>query len=184
MLKWFSDSPFLSDTCDPLHPPHGSPQPPGPGSVGDDTVCCRGGPAPGPGPVHLLQPGVPIKHRGAGGLRPLLPRHLHRVQSEDRREPSSRVREALGYRRPLSLLQRKGWNRGEVSLEYHVQVRFPDDNLPQGWVVGPQLLEDSFYITTLNAHSQCPAGNDNIWFPIVWLLNRRSVTEILMSKYV
>ena len=29
---------------------------------------------------------------------------------------------------------------------------------PQGWIVGPQLLEDSFYLTTHSAHSACPHG--------------------------
>lgn len=42
--------------------------------------------------------------------------------------------------------------------DYYLYFREKDDNLPQGWVVGPQLLEDSFYITTLNSNSQCPAG--------------------------
>lgn len=42
--------------------------------------------------------------------------------------------------------------------DYFLYFRKKDDNLPQGWVVGPQLLEDSFYITTFNSHSHCPAG--------------------------
>ena len=29
---------------------------------------------------------------------------------------------------------------------------------PQGWIVGPQLLEDSFYLTTQSTQSACPAG--------------------------
>ena len=29
---------------------------------------------------------------------------------------------------------------------------------PQGWIVGPQLLEDSFYLTTQRTGSACPAG--------------------------
>ena len=36
-----------------------------------------------------------------------------------------------------------------------------EDELPQGWVVGPQLLEDTFFVTTLNLHSACPAGGNS-----------------------
>ena len=38
---------------------------------------------------------------------------------------------------------------------------FLDDDLPQGWVVGPELLEDTFYIQTLNNVSPCPVGRVN-----------------------
>ena len=38
---------------------------------------------------------------------------------------------------------------------------YAEDELPQGWVVGPQLLEDTFFITTLNLHSDCPAGGNS-----------------------
>ena len=38
-----------------------------------------------------------------------------------------------------------------------INVNIPDDELPQGWVVSPQLLDEVFFITT-KIFSNCPAG--------------------------
>ena len=90
------------------HPCHDSPLSPGLGHAADAAVLCRGGPAAGPGSVRLLQSGLPLQQGRAGGLRPVLTRHLHRVQPEDRQQPSPCVRQAHRDRGLLPLLQGKG----------------------------------------------------------------------------
>jgi len=47
---------------------------------------------------------------------------------------------------------------GRANMDYYLYFRDKDDDLPQGWVVGPELLEDTFYIQTLNNVSPCPVG--------------------------
>jgi len=42
--------------------------------------------------------------------------------------------------------------------DYYLYFRQNDAGGPQGWIVGPQLLEDSFYLTTQSTQSACPAG--------------------------
>lgn len=42
--------------------------------------------------------------------------------------------------------------------DFYLYFRQNEAGGPQGWIVGPQLLEDSFYITTQNAVSVCPGG--------------------------
>jgi len=42
--------------------------------------------------------------------------------------------------------------------DFYLYFRDKDDDLPRGWVVGPQLLEDSFFLTTNNFFKKCPNG--------------------------
>jgi len=42
--------------------------------------------------------------------------------------------------------------------DFYLYFRQTETGGPQGWIVGPQLLEDSFYLTTHSAHSACPHG--------------------------
>jgi len=42
--------------------------------------------------------------------------------------------------------------------DFYLYFRQNEAGGPQGWIVGPQLLEDSFYITTQNDDSVCPGG--------------------------
>jgi len=42
--------------------------------------------------------------------------------------------------------------------DFYLYFRQSDVGGPQGWIVGPQLLEDSYYITTHNSDSMCPGG--------------------------
>jgi len=42
--------------------------------------------------------------------------------------------------------------------DFYLYFRQNDEGGPQGWIVGPQLLEDSFYLTTQSTGSACPAG--------------------------
>lgn len=42
--------------------------------------------------------------------------------------------------------------------DFYLYFRQNDAGGPQGWIVGPQLLEDSFYLTTQSTGSACPQG--------------------------
>jgi len=42
--------------------------------------------------------------------------------------------------------------------DFYLYFRQNEAGGPQGWIVGPQLLEDSFYLTTQRTGSACPAG--------------------------
>ena len=57
---------------------------------------------------------------------------------------------------------------------------FLDDDLPQGWVVGPELLEDTFYIQTLNNVSPCPVGRVKNFPPPFPLLPNALISIILL----
>lgn len=52
---------------------------------------------------------------------------------------------------PVYIKQNKG-------QDFYLYFRQNEAGGPQGWIVGPQLLEDSFYITTQNFASACPGG--------------------------
>lgn len=47
--------------------------------------------------------------------------------------------------------------KSEEGQDYYLYYRDKEDG-PKGWLVGPQLLEDTFYLTTTQEGSNCPAG--------------------------
>lgn len=47
--------------------------------------------------------------------------------------------------------------KSEEGQDYYLYYRDKDEG-PRGWLIGPQLLEDSFFLTTKQEGSTCPAG--------------------------
>lgn len=47
--------------------------------------------------------------------------------------------------------------KSEGGQDYYLYYRDKEEG-PRGWLVGPQLLEDSFFLTTTQEGSNCPAG--------------------------